>query len=65
LPPSHLPKFVAVHESVPGPKLPMCSGQSVSALPRISDVHLFSYRKRVIDLNAEVSDGAFDFSVTE
>jgi hypothetical protein len=48
-----------------GPKLPMCAGQSMSALPSISDVNLFSYRKRVIDLNAEVSDGAFDFGMPE
>jgi len=26
---------------------------------------LFSYREGVIDLNAEVSDGAFDFGVAE
>jgi hypothetical protein len=33
--------------------------------PGISDVDLFRYRKCIIDLNAEVSDGAFDFCVTE
>ena len=41
----------------PGRAFPLCPG--------ISDVNLFSYRKRVIDLNAEVSDGAFDFGMPE
>ena len=40
-------------------------GRACPLCPGISDVNLFSYRKRVIDLNAEVSDGAFDFDVPE
>ena len=30
-----------------------------------SDVNLFRYGKGIIDLDAEVPDGAFDFSVPE
>ena len=33
--------------------------------PGISDVDLFSYREGIVDLNAEVSDGAFDFGVAK
>ena len=40
-------------------------GRACPLCPGISDVDLFRYRKRVIDLNAEVSDGAFDFCVSE
>ena len=39
--------------------------QSMSALPGISDVNLFRYREGIIDLDAEVSDGAFDLGVAE
>ena len=46
-----------IHRSVLGRACPLCPG--------ISDVNLFRYRKCVIDLNAEVSDGAFDFCVAE
>ena len=41
----------------PGRACPLCPG--------ISDINLFRYRKRIIDLDAEVSDGAFDFGVAE
>jgi len=37
----------------------------MSALPGISDINLFRYRKRIIYLDAEVSDGIFDFGVAE
>jgi len=37
----------------------------MSALPGSSDVNLFRYREGIIYLNAEVSDGAFDFGVAE
>ena len=40
-------------------------GRACPLCPGISDVNLFSYRKRVIDFNAEVSDSAFDFGVPE
>jgi hypothetical protein len=41
------------------------TGRACPLCPGISDVDLFSYREGVIDLNAEVSDGAFDLGVTE
>ena len=41
------------------------TGRACLLCPGISDVNLFSYRKRVVDLNAEVSDSAFDFGVPE
>ena len=40
-------------------------GRACPLCPGISDVDLFRYRESVVDLNAEVSDGAFDFGVTE
>jgi len=39
--------------------------EHVRSAQGISDVDLFSYREGIIDLDAEVSDGAFDFGVTE
>src|ERR1700744_4490078 len=42
--------------TAPGPKPRLNKGQSISALPRASDVHLFSYREGVVNLNSEVSD---------
>jgi len=38
-------------------------GQSYSALPGSSDVDLFGYGERVIDFNAEISDGALDLGM--
>jgi hypothetical protein len=35
-------------------------GQSTAALPGTSDVDFLGDLKRVVDLNAEVADGAFD-----
>jgi hypothetical protein len=37
----------------------------MSALPANSDIDLFCYGQGVIDLDAEVSDGTFDFGVAE
>jgi hypothetical protein len=42
----------------------MLIGQSMSALG-ISDIDLFSYCEGIIDLDAEISDGAFDFGVAK
>ena len=40
-------------------------GQSQSALPGSSDVDLFGYGESVIDFNAEIPDGAFDFGMSQ
>jgi hypothetical protein len=40
-------------------------GQSMSALPSISDINLFRYCQGVIDLDAEISDRAFDLGMPE
>jgi hypothetical protein len=40
-------------------------GRACPLCPGISDVDLFSYREGIIDLDAEVSDGAFDFDVAK
>ena len=40
-------------------------GRACPLCPGISDVDLFRYREGIINLNAEVSDGAFDFGVPE
>jgi hypothetical protein len=37
----------------------------MSALPGLSDIYLFRYCNRVIDLDAQISSGAFDPGVTE
>ena len=37
----------------------------MSALPSNSDINLFCYDQGVIDLDAEVSDGALDLDVAE
>ncbi len=48
------------------PKICRClSGRACLLCPVISDVNLFSYGEGIIYLNAEVSDGAFDFGVAE
>jgi hypothetical protein len=57
--------FVAVYESGCGTKLPKLAGQSMSALPGNSDIDLFRYGQGVINLDAEVSGGAFDLGVAE
>jgi hypothetical protein len=48
-----------------GTNLPKLVGPSMSALPGNSDINLFCYGQGVIDLDAEVSDGAFDFGMAE
>jgi hypothetical protein len=47
------------------PNRPMRVGQSRDALPGVSDVDLFGYREGIIHLDAEVSDGTFDFGVAK
>jgi hypothetical protein len=37
----------------------------MSALPGISDVHLFRYRQSIVHLDAEISHRAFDLGVTK
>src|SRR6266508_1673015 len=44
---------------------PMRRGRACPLCPGTSDINLFRYRKGVIDLNAEVSDGAFNLGVAE
>jgi hypothetical protein len=46
-----------------GPIRQCKSGRACPLCPGISDINLFRYRKRIIYLDAEVSDGAFDFCV--
>jgi hypothetical protein len=41
------------------------SRQSMSALPGYARHQLFCYYQRVIDLNAEIPDGAFDVGIPE
>jgi hypothetical protein len=41
------------------------SGRACPLCPGISDVNLFGYRQRIIHLDTEVSDGAFDLGVAE
>jgi hypothetical protein len=40
-------------------------GQSMSAPPDISDINLFRYCEGIINLDAEISDRAFDFGMSE
>jgi hypothetical protein len=51
--------------SVPGTKQRWRAGRACPLCPGISDVNLFRYFQGVIDLDAEISDRAFDFGVTE
>ena len=39
--------------------------QSVSALPKFSDIYFFSNFECIVNLDAEISNGAFNFRVTE
>jgi hypothetical protein len=48
-----------------GPKPPIVEGQSMSALPSDSDINLFGNSERVINLDAEIADRAFDLGVAE
>ena len=47
------------------PIAPVWTGQSMSALPRYSDVNLLCYGQRVVDLNPKVADCALDFRMAE
>ena len=58
-------EFGATRMPACGTKLPKLVGQSTSALPGNSDINLFCYGQGVIDLDAEVSDGALDLGVAE
>jgi hypothetical protein len=40
-------------------------GRAVLLCPSSSDVDLFRYGKSVVDLDAQVSDGALDLGVTK
>jgi hypothetical protein len=40
-------------------------GRACPLCPSISDIDLFRYRQGIIYLDAEVSDGAFDFCVAK
>jgi hypothetical protein len=48
-----------------GYQCPLKGGQSVTALPRCSDVDLLGDRERVIDVDAEVSDRALHLGVAK
>src|SRR3954470_7703185 len=41
------------------------AGRACPLGPGTSDINLLRYRERVIDLNAQISDGAFDLCVAE
>ena len=41
------------------------AGRACPLCPGTSDVNLLRYRERVIDLNAQISDGALDLCVAE
>jgi hypothetical protein len=41
------------------------AGRACPLCPGISDINLFRYCQSVIDLNAEISDRAFDFGMPE
>ena len=51
--------------SAHGPKRPVVGGQSMSALPGKFRRYLFCYRERVVDLNSQISNSAFDFGVPQ
>ena len=40
-------------------------GQGSPPCPKSSDVDLLSYGDGIVDLDAEITDGAFDFRMTE
>jgi hypothetical protein len=49
--------------SVSGYERPIKGGQSVTALPRCSDVDLLRDGERIVNLDAEVPDGALHLGV--
>src|SRR5262245_19683425 len=42
-----------------------CSGRACPLCPGTSDINLFCYHERVVDLNTEIAYGALDFRVAE
>jgi hypothetical protein len=40
-------------------------GRACPLGPGISDINLFGYRQCIIDLDSEISDGAFDLGVAK
>ena len=44
---------------------PLTTGGQSPLCPGTSDLNLLRYRERVIDLNAQISDGALDLCVAE
>src|SRR5262245_63995147 len=42
-----------------------CSGRACPLCPGTSDINLFCYRERVVDLDTEIAYGALDFRVAE
>ena len=48
-----------------GTKLRFEVGQSMSALPGISDVNLVRYCQGIIHFDAQISNGAFDLGVAK
>jgi hypothetical protein len=40
-------------------------GRACPLCPATSDINLFCYRERVVDLDAEITDRALDLVVTE
>ena len=60
---SELPKPVALSAS--GTNRLLEVGQSMSALPGMSDINLFRYCEGIIYLDAEISHRAFDLGMSE
>jgi hypothetical protein len=48
-----------------GPKAARGTGRACPLSPGISDVDLFRYGKRVVNLDAQIPDGALDFGVAQ
>ena len=57
--------FAAAHESVVGTNRRLTSGRACPLCPGISDINLFRYCQGVINLDAEISDRAFDLGMPE
>ena len=53
------------HISAIGTKLTIGFGQSMSALPGISDIDLLGYGERIINFDAEVAHCAFNFGMAQ
>jgi hypothetical protein len=57
--------LVKISASASGPEPPVRAEQSASALPPNPDVYLFCYREGIVDLDAELSNGAFDLRMAQ